>query len=137
MTFLEHICFLFTVRGCLFHLLKASESSSGPLNSDALIKTNGQLGKHNINASRGKVSLSKSVYLGSGQFAKKLNIRFHKERTRYNQFFFCDCSTTLDVIGCVPCHGIYRSHFAPDLMFLSSYLRHVCQNILLGKHKKY
>ena len=67
MMFLKHICLLFSAWGCLFHLLKASKSSTGPLNSDALVKTNGQLGKYNINASREKVSLLKSL-----QFAKNL-----------------------------------------------------------------
>ena len=53
--FFNHICLLFCAWGCLFHLLKASDLSTGPLNSDALVKTNGQLGKHNINSNRGKV----------------------------------------------------------------------------------
>ena len=55
-----------SLMGCLFHLLKATESSTGPLNSDALVKTNGQLGKHNINDSGGKDSVFFNVFLGGG-----------------------------------------------------------------------
>ena len=54
--FFKHIFLLFRAWGCLFHLLQASKSSTGPLKSDALVKTSGQLGKHNINANRGKVN---------------------------------------------------------------------------------